>query len=89
MNPARMIYEDAPAFIPVPADLQHHRLEAIFWPLDDNLQKVTIQAVSRQSQSSGEPVTPLTQLIGKARGCFDNAAEVDAFLRAERDAWES
>lgn len=30
MNPARIIYEDAPAFIPVPADLQHRRVEAIF-----------------------------------------------------------
>jgi len=88
MNPARMIYEDAPAFIPVPADLQHHRVEAIFWPLEDKPQRALFQAVPRQNQTSCEPVTPLTQLIGKARGCFDNAAEVDAFLRAERDAWE-
>jgi hypothetical protein len=31
---------------------------------------------------------PLTSFIGKAKGCFRNAAEVDAFIRAERDAWE-
>jgi len=31
MNPVRMVYEHAPAFIPVPADLQHQRVEAIFW----------------------------------------------------------
>ena len=33
-------------------------------------------------------VTPLVSFIGKAKGCFANAAEVDAFIRAERDAWE-
>jgi hypothetical protein len=31
---------------------------------------------------------PLTSFIGKAKGCFRNAAEVDSFIRAERDAWE-
>jgi hypothetical protein len=35
MNPARIIYDDAPAFIPVPAELQHQRIEAILWPLED------------------------------------------------------
>ncbi len=31
---------------------------------------------------------PLSELIGKGKGCFKSAAEVDAFIRAERDAWE-
>ncbi len=31
---------------------------------------------------------PLVSFIGKGKGCFANAAEVDAFLRAERDDWE-
>jgi hypothetical protein len=35
MNPTRIIFEDAPAFIPVPPDLQHRRVEAIFWPLNE------------------------------------------------------
>lgn len=30
----------------------------------------------------------LLELIGKGQGCFKNAAEIDAFIRAERDAWE-
>ena len=32
----------------------------------------------------------LLELVGKGKGkgCFNNAAEVDAFIRAERDAWE-
>ena len=35
MQPVRMIYEDAPAFIPVPADFQHHRIEVTLWPLEE------------------------------------------------------
>jgi predicted DNA-binding ribbon-helix-helix protein len=31
---------------------------------------------------------PLTDLIGKVPACFKSAAEVDAFIRAERDAWD-
>jgi hypothetical protein len=37
-------------------------------------------------QSSEAP--PLVSFIGKGKGCFSNAAEVDAFIRAERDDWE-
>lgn len=82
MNPARMVYENAPAFIPVPTDLQHRRVEAIFWPLD-----ATVAALDTPQKQS-EPLTPLTQLIGKAKGCFDSATEIDTFLRAERDSWD-
>ena len=31
---------------------------------------------------------PLVSFIGKGKGCFSSADEVDAFIRAERDAWE-
>ena len=36
------------------------------------------------------PETPpsLASLIGQGSGCFANAAEVDDFIRAEREAWE-
>jgi hypothetical protein len=30
----------------------------------------------------------ILSLIGKGKGCFNSATEVDAFIRAERDAWE-
>ena len=30
----------------------------------------------------------LVSFLGKGKGCFANAAEIDAFLRAERDAWD-
>ena len=36
MQPVRLIYEDAPAFIPVPPDFQHHRVEVTLWPLEEN-----------------------------------------------------
>ena len=35
-----------------------------------------------------EKLPRLTSFIGKAKGCFRSAAEVDAFIRAERDAWD-
>ena len=37
------------------------------------------------------PVTedqPLASFLGRARGCFADAAEVDSFLRSERESWE-
>lgn len=89
MNPSRVIYEDAPAFIPVPADLQHRRVEAIFWPLDEPavvFRAPAQPAPSQQADLSGP--TPLSQLIGKAKGCFEDAAAVDVFIRAGRDEWD-
>lgn len=84
MNPARIIYEDAPAFIPVPADLQHRRVEAIFWPLDD---EAKVMDSPSQINEPRENLPPLTQLMGQARGCFENATEIDTFIRTERDSW--
>jgi len=90
MNPARMVYENAPAFIPMPADLQHRRVEAIFWPLDMAVQPLPESSAQTPPnvQDAPPPATPLSPLIGKGKGCFDSAAEIDAFVRAERDAWE-
>lgn len=31
---------------------------------------------------------PLVSFLGKGKGCFVDAAEVDSFLRAEREAWD-
>ncbi len=90
MNPARMVFESAPAFIAVPADMQHRRVEAILWPLDA-VPPITptgtpVQVSPRVRLSP--TATPLSQLIGKGKGCFDSAAHIDAFIRSERDAWE-
>jgi hypothetical protein len=37
----------------------------------------------------GAQKTTLLSFFGKGKGCFKNAAEVDAFIRSERDAWDS
>lgn len=36
MSYVRLIFDDTPAFIPVPAHLQHRRVEVIFLLLDDD-----------------------------------------------------
>lgn len=93
MNPARIVYENAPAFIPVPAHLQHHRVEAIFWPLDEpsageGATPQSVPAVEHSAPVTPVPAgTPLSQLIGKAKGCYEDAAAVDQFIRAGRDEW--
>ena len=35
MTPERLVYIDAPEFIPVPKALQHRKVEVILWPLDE------------------------------------------------------
>ena len=35
MHHARLIFEDTPAFVPVPRELQHRKTEIIFLTLDD------------------------------------------------------
>ena len=47
----------------------------------------TVEVIVLLDQPAAEP-PPLTSLIGKGKGCFGSAEEVDAFLRAERDAWD-
>ncbi len=50
-------------------------------------------AVSNNPAPPSEPTPdeialPLAGFIGSGKGCFTGAAEVDAFIRNERDAWE-
>lgn len=35
MNPTRIVFNDTPAFIPVPEALQHRKTEVILWPLEE------------------------------------------------------
>jgi len=113
MNHARLIFEDTPAFVPVPRELQHRKTEVIFKTLDGestieasaDLQNVavkneasdTTQTLNMQELNAFLAALPkidvenpplITDLIGKAPSCFKSAAEVDAFIRAERDAWD-
>jgi len=109
MSHARLIFEDTPAFVPVPSELQHRKTEVIFLALDDAAKKAIATPVSMGSSIALanekrlslpenffaalqkvdiENPPPLTDLIGKVPACFKSAAEVDAFIRAERDAWD-
>jgi len=36
-----------------------------------------------------EAPPPLASFLGEGKGCFSTAAEIDSFLRAERDRWDS
>lgn len=53
MSHARLIFEDTPAFIPVPRELLHRKTEVIFLPLED---EVTTSPVT--SAKGNEPVNP-------------------------------
>ncbi len=97
MNHARLIFEDAPAFIPVPREMQHRKVEITFLPLDDDLspspsiKQANNLLLSDDFLASLENIDKprsLLELMGKGKGCFKDTAEVDAFIRAERDAWE-
>jgi hypothetical protein len=60
MHPARLTFDKAPAFIAVPSDLQNHRLEVIFWPLERAL---VPRAPGRR--------TPPKELLGKVKELGD------------------
>ena len=53
---------------------------------------VTVEVIvmieeSGETSLPGEPY-PLSSLFGAVRNCFGNGEEADAFIRAERDAWQ-
>jgi hypothetical protein len=112
MNHARLIYEDTPAFIPVPKEMQHRKTEITFLPMDDEPAPQSTVPQSPVELSVAPEITKpsslldldaffaslqeidaehppeLTTLFGKVTPCFKSVAEVDTFIRAERDAWD-
>ena len=44
MNPIRQIIEDAPDSIPIPKALQHHKIELIIWPLEQESAMIIVPA---------------------------------------------
>jgi hypothetical protein len=69
MQPTRMIYEDAPAFIPVPAEFRHHRIEVTLWPLEQS------EALATRPRRLAPP-----NLAGKARdlgNVLDTVSDAD------------
>jgi hypothetical protein len=51
--------------------------------------KVIIMVEERPEPRQAEDPPPLASFLGSGKGCFSSAEESDAFLRAERDAWDS
>ena len=55
----------------------------------NELQEGSIVEVIVLVQPSEEPKKKkFTDFIGAAKGSFSNAAEVDAYIREERDSWD-
>ena len=64
MQPNRMIFEDMPAFIPIPVALQHGRAEVIVWPLDD---AVRTDSPETPDPSNRQVATAKSRPIGLAK----------------------
>jgi hypothetical protein len=73
MTSARFIYEDAPAFIPVPADLQHRKVEAILRVMDNQVATVAPGLAGKVRRRS-----PPTAFTGKVRELGDVMTSVPA-----------
>ena len=70
-----------------------HQEKRIGWALKKYFQRVrpTVEPkplVLSQEDQLAKPQVPLSQLLGRGNGCFNDAASVDSFIRAERDEWE-
>lgn len=78
MNYARLIFEDTPAFVPVPREMQHRKTEIIFLPLDDELSPESLATLQNSViQNEASVATKNRNLLAP-----------DVIIRAERDAWE-
>ena len=66
MHPSRLIYEDTPAYIPVPEDLRHRKIEVIFWPLESE----STPSITQRRRS------PPQALAGKVRELGDVISSV-------------
>ncbi len=51
--------------------------------------EVIIMVEERLEPRRSEHLPPLASFLGAGKGCFSSAVEIDDFLRAERDAWDS
>jgi hypothetical protein len=56
-------------------------------PTGTVVEVIVMMNESEGAASTGR-VAPLSSLFGKVQNCFGNGHEADAFLRAERDAWQ-
>lgn len=47
-----------------------------------------IVLVEEKTEESIKPLENLTDFIGAAKGSFSSVAEIDAYIRQERDSWD-
>jgi hypothetical protein len=59
MQPIQQVFEDAPATVDIPPELQHHRLKVIFLPLEDRAEKI-----EGELDANGWPVGFFEQTFG-------------------------
>ena len=84
MNPIRQIYEDAPAFIPVPLEFRHHRVEVTLWPLESEMPSTDLlppvsPANRKDDAQDQDQVTHAVGAMEHIRGL--EAAQHDAMQR--------
>ncbi len=69
------------------AQARQQHVSAIDRILARRAQAPSVTEAQFQAARAGvESIEPLSQLIGKAKGCFEGAAAVDQFIRAGRDS---
>jgi hypothetical protein len=56
--------------------------------VDDARVPPETEVVVTVETKNGPPRRRLVDFIGRGRGCYASVEEVDALLRAERDAWQ-
>jgi len=69
MQPFRMILENAPDQVAIPAELRHQRVEIIFWPLE---KEVKIETASQET-----PRQALSRILSKPAQTTFNALCID------------
>lgn len=50
---------------------------------------VLFEQAGSEHPAAPKEVNPFAILLNAPKGCFSTADEIDAFIRSERDAWES
>ena len=72
MQPIRRIIEDAPESIPIPAEMQHRRIELIIWPLPDERAVPVTESVTAPVESTEQPQPSFYDLTKEFCGCVDS-----------------
>jgi len=70
MQPIRRIIDDAPAFIPIPEEMRHRRIELIIWPLPDEQAAPVTESAPTQAKSAEQPQPSLYDLTKEFCGCI-------------------